>query len=343
VPEGPARVPIDTLRADQRDRLRVLAAGAGLELRWDGDDAVLVAPADEAQARLLVAAAAGVATTAPTSGSAPTSARTAPTTPAATATSASGTTGAMWAIDPTGRHEYRYWSGTTWTAHVADRGLQGADPLAEAPTARPIVPPPGADAASRPMVSTVGPVGRSPVPSDPTRVLGRRYGAFFIDLTITFAVFAIVFFPLATRRSVADTLRLPGCSRSSLDSSRVECDNRVIIQLDDHTVYEADVLPTAGLTLLFIFLYFGIFEGLTGATLGKRAAGIRVVQPDGSTVGVSRSLVRWVLFAVDGPLSLFLCGIITSATSRGHRRLGDMGAQTFVVSRHAAGHPIDIP
>ena len=35
---------------------------------------------------------------------------------------------AEWAADPTGRHEYRYWDGTTWTNHVSDAGAPGTDP-----------------------------------------------------------------------------------------------------------------------------------------------------------------------------------------------------------------------
>lgn len=33
-----------------------------------------------------------------------------------------------WLIDPTGRHELRYWSGAEWTEHVTDDGLPGIDP-----------------------------------------------------------------------------------------------------------------------------------------------------------------------------------------------------------------------
>jgi Protein of unknown function (DUF2510) len=33
-----------------------------------------------------------------------------------------------WLIDPTGRHERRYWSGTEWTEHVSDGGIPGTDP-----------------------------------------------------------------------------------------------------------------------------------------------------------------------------------------------------------------------
>jgi radical SAM protein with 4Fe4S-binding SPASM domain len=35
---------------------------------------------------------------------------------------------AQWCGDPSGRHEYRYWDGTSWTDHVADSGQAGTDP-----------------------------------------------------------------------------------------------------------------------------------------------------------------------------------------------------------------------
>jgi len=38
-------------------------------------------------------------------------------------------TPAAWAADPSGRHEHRYWDGTAWTDHVADRGVSGTDPM----------------------------------------------------------------------------------------------------------------------------------------------------------------------------------------------------------------------
>lgn len=31
--------------------------------------------------------------------------------------------GPQWAADPTGRHEFRYWNGTRWTAQVANDGV----------------------------------------------------------------------------------------------------------------------------------------------------------------------------------------------------------------------------
>jgi hypothetical protein len=37
-----------------------------------------------------------------------------------------------WHPDPTGRHQLRYWDGRTWSEHVSDNGVAGADPLASA-------------------------------------------------------------------------------------------------------------------------------------------------------------------------------------------------------------------
>jgi len=86
-----------------------------------------------------------------------------------------------------------------------------------------------------------------------------------------------------------------------------------------------------------------VMEGLTGGSLGKHITGARVVTAEGERIGIPRALVRWAVFLVDGPLSLFLCGIITSSVSEGHRRLGDMAAGTYVVARADAGHPVVIP
>jgi len=38
-----------------------------------------------------------------------------------------------WYPDPTGRHQFRYWGGATWTDSVADDGTQSTDPMATSP------------------------------------------------------------------------------------------------------------------------------------------------------------------------------------------------------------------
>jgi hypothetical protein len=41
--------------------------------------------------------------------------------------------GASWAPDPTGRHQQRYWDGSSWTDHVSDDGVAGTDPVGAPP------------------------------------------------------------------------------------------------------------------------------------------------------------------------------------------------------------------
>jgi len=250
---------------------------------------------------------------------------------------------ARWAADPLGRHQYRYWDGAQWTDHVADNGMVAIDPpTASVPTTAVS---PGGLVAPRPETASFAMAAtgaRQPTGTDPTSVLGRRYGAFLIDAAICMFVFGLLFFPFATQRTRAETLQLPGCHLAVNDSSRVECDNRVVLTVGD-TVYEANIGAFVGLSVLFTLLYFALVEGLTGGSLGKHMTGIRVVTASGEHIGFARSLARWALFAIDGPLSLFLCGIITSSVSHGHRRLGDMAASSYVVARGDVGHPVVVP
>lgn len=51
-----------------------------------------------------------------------------------------------WFPDPTGRHDHRWWDGAAWTAHVADAGVAGLDPLEGGPRA-PVAAAPAAAAA----------------------------------------------------------------------------------------------------------------------------------------------------------------------------------------------------
>ena len=53
--EPRVRVPLDGWNADERRRLLALAAGALLDIRWEGDEAVLVDAADEERVRGLAA------------------------------------------------------------------------------------------------------------------------------------------------------------------------------------------------------------------------------------------------------------------------------------------------
>jgi uncharacterized RDD family membrane protein YckC len=78
--------------------------------------------------------------------------------------------------------------------------------------------------------------------------------------------------------------------------------------------------------------YYVLCEAATGATLGKRMAGIHVVGEDGERLTFGASLVRNLLRLVDC-LFFYLVGGIFALTSPHGQRLGDRAAHTLVVRR----------
>ena len=78
--------------------------------------------------------------------------------------------------------------------------------------------------------------------------------------------------------------------------------------------------------------YYILCEAATGATLGKRMVGIRVVSEDGEHVTFGAAVVRNLLRLIDG-LFLYLVGFVFALTSSRGQRLGDRAAHTIVVRR----------
>lgn len=89
---------------------------------------------------------------------------------------------------------------------------------------------------------------------------------------------------------------------------------------------------TAGIVLVIVvaLLNLGVLPGLTGFTIGKWAAGLRILRKNGSAIGIGRALLRHF---VGYPLSFITLGLgflIVAFTSRG-RGLHDLIAGTVVV------------
>ncbi len=82
---------------------------------------------------------------------------------------------------------------------------------------------------------------------------------------------------------------------------------------------------------VIVLLYYTLFEGLTGRTIGKWITGIRVVDAHtGGRPGLLSGLVRTLLRLIDGFLG-YLVGFLVVVNSDRRRRLGDMAAKTLVV------------
>lgn len=88
----------------------------------------------------------------------------------------------------------------------------------------------------------------------------------------------------------------------------------------------------AWLLLALALGYYVVCEALTGATLGKRMVGIRVVGEDGEDPTVGAAVVRNLLRLVDA-LFFYLVGAIFALSSPLGQRLGDRAAHTVVVRR----------
>jgi len=84
------------------------------------------------------------------------------------------------------------------------------------------------------------------------------------------------------------------------------------------------------LTIIVAALNLGVLAGLTGFTVGKWAAGLRILRDDGHEIGIGRAFLRH--FA-GYPLSFITLGVgflMAALTSRG-RALHDVVAGTLVV------------
>ena len=78
--------------------------------------------------------------------------------------------------------------------------------------------------------------------------------------------------------------------------------------------------------------YYVVCEAATGATLGKRMVGIRVIGEDGEHITFGAAVIRNVLRLIDA-LIFYLVGFVFALLStRGHR-LGDRAAHTIVIRR----------
>jgi uncharacterized RDD family membrane protein YckC len=89
--------------------------------------------------------------------------------------------------------------------------------------------------------------------------------------------------------------------------------------------------PLCLIFLALMFLYFVLFEGLVGATLGKWALGLRVVSTGGINPGLARSALRNVLRLVDGLPAFNIVGVVLILRSPEGARFGDRAAGTRVI------------
>lgn len=176
---------------------------------------------------------------------------------------------------------------------------------------------------------------------DPTAVVGRRFGAVAIDLGILW-VFSAVYWLLASEedagRRMAFSSGRPLLAYNAC-TGRTLCSN-----LNDRYVAG---WPMAILMLVWLAYMVGVFvvqRGLTGRTIGTMLTGVVVVGADGRPLGAGKALVRSLAGIVDYlPCCLPIVGFVTVLATTGHRRVGDMAADSYVVGAEGFGQPVELP
>jgi uncharacterized RDD family membrane protein YckC len=108
----------------------------------------------------------------------------------------------------------------------------------------------------------------------------------------------------------------------------------VLLGFVSATTVNADSLLAMGLLSLAVlvvpFAYVVGFETLNGGrTLGKMAAGIKVVRLTGGSVGFGSAVIRALFVPID--FLFFGVGIVAMFVSGRSQRLGDLAARTVVV------------
>jgi uncharacterized RDD family membrane protein YckC len=194
---------------------------------------------------------------------------------------------------------------------------------------------------------------------DPTDVVWQRVGAHLIDYHLTALIALAIFIPFllnmpereehATSAAASQRCAVintppeePNGGTATDHGSAVVC---IPWGRNAYILSFGDMFRAVGVYFLIhlplLLANYVILEGLTSATVGKRAVGLRVVREDGQRIGMPLAALRLLLLiAID---SQCFIGFILALTSKGHRRLGDMAASTFVVDKADAGRPVVVP
>ena len=225
-----------------------------------------------------------------------------------------------WEPDPTGRHQYRWWDGEKWTNQVADDGVATSDPVTGLDT---LPFPSGPEITEARQFHFGGRMaqfrdGRSVTLASP----GARLGARIIDSFVVSTPF------------VGPTFFIGYEEFNWHDFGG--------IFFSSPSVAEWIVF---GVAVFVGFVYEIAFTATKGQTLGKMAAGIKMVSiHDGSIPSVGMALRRWFVPGLLGfvPFAgVILSGLCYLALTwhRDRRGWHDLAAGTMVVRVNRAASP----
>jgi uncharacterized RDD family membrane protein YckC len=174
---------------------------------------------------------------------------------------------------------------------------------------------------------------------DPTKAIWRRIFAYAIDGALVSLIAGAVFFALADFDQT-DVKDCPDNLPSGLLCIDPQPDDEGAGDDDVITMKDDGIWAAIGVGLAVTLLNNVVLQGRTGASIGKVITACRVVTPEGSIPGIGRAFIRWILLIIDGINLILPLGLWVAMFSRGHRRIGDMAAGTYVVKSRYAGQPL---
>ena len=173
--------------------------------------------------------------------------------------------------------------------------------------------------------------------NDPTRVLARRTFAWILDVLLFQAVFLGTIIVFGQRFTGAAIAAEPAGFRFESGDATLWFPKGVPALGDSVLVVPGDKFWLAvGLFWLVLLVDWVLVQGLTGVTFGKALTGVRCVTRTRHKPGIGRALVRTILWVIDLIEIVLPLGFILATFTKGHRRVGDMAASTFVVDRRFA-------
>lgn len=174
--------------------------------------------------------------------------------------------------------------------------------------------------------------------------MGRRVGAWVVD-ALLFVLLVFLFNPVEGPFAKYEAIP-EGWSGSEACEEIQDIRNvNTCVVVDDRVYYVGDAIRLLGMVaaVVWFLLVYGVWQGTTGATPGKTLLKVRVVNAAGTSPGIGKSLVRSLLWIVDGaPWVVPLVGFVTGLISTGHQRIGDRVAKTFVVGIADVGRPVSV-
>src|SRR5437762_753371 len=114
-------------------------------------------------------------------------------------------------------------------------------------------------------MAAISPYGYAATRRDPTAVVGRRIGAFFIDALVAVVVGLLLFLVLADKVSLTEAQLKYGCRIERVNAfnnrdKTVSCPDKLAFDVNDH-VWVADTGPFFTLYGLFSFGYYALLPG----------------------------------------------------------------------------------